>query len=57
MDDQLKELIASNKNLIDTAAPNQAVFPLILEKMGNRKRKKGPSEWRYFIQHLLLQPF
>jgi hypothetical protein len=40
MDDQLKELIASNKNLIDTAAPNQAVFPLILEKMGNRKRKK-----------------
>lgn len=40
MDDQLKELIASNKNLIDTASPNQAVFPLILEKLEKRKRKK-----------------
>jgi hypothetical protein len=40
MDDQLKELIASNKNLIDTVSPNQAVFPLILEKLEKRKRKK-----------------
>lgn len=40
MDDQLKELIASNKNLIDTASPNQAVFPIILEKLKKRKRKK-----------------
>jgi LysM repeat protein len=40
MDDQLKELIASNKDLIDTAIPNQAVFSLILEKLEKRKRKK-----------------
>lgn len=40
MDDQLKELIASNKDLVDSATPNQAVFPLILEKLKKRKRRK-----------------
>lgn len=39
MGDQLKELIAANKNLVDTAAPNQAVFPLILKKLEERRRK------------------
>jgi hypothetical protein len=40
MDDQLKELIASNKDLVDAEIPNQAVFPIILEILKKRKRRK-----------------
>jgi hypothetical protein len=40
MDDQLKAVIASGRDQLDTASPDQAVFEIILKKLKYRKRKK-----------------